>query len=137
MVSPRSPSPCVWPNLFSNWSPTGSSMLNVPDSNSFSPVPWSTITCTKGSAASARRLRTCAGINSIGDVIFPECFLVCSHGLLNAVKHCRKDICLHDQIFRAADFAARKCGYALAVTLKLSPVFGWIRFDFRGILLHG
>jgi hypothetical protein len=31
--------------------------------------------------------------------------------LLNPVKHCRKDIFLHDQIFRAADSAARKCGH--------------------------
>jgi hypothetical protein len=86
-------------------------MPNVADSNSFSPVPLSTTTCTKGSAASARRFRTCALINSICDVILPESFLVCSHGLLNPVKHCRKDIFLHDQILRAADSAARKCGH--------------------------
>jgi|GEM_PF-4131559 len=137
MVSPRSPSPCIRQNLFSNWSPTCSSMPNVADSNSFSPVPWSTITCSKGSAASARRFRTCALINSIGDVLLPESFLVCSLGLLNPVKHCRKDTFLHEQNRRAADSAARKCGQTLAVTLKLSPVFGWIPFDFRGSLLHG
>jgi GxxExxY protein len=32
---------------------------------------------------------------------------------LNPVKHCRKDIFLHDQILRAADSAARKCGHTL------------------------
>ncbi len=69
------------------------------------------ITCSKGSAASARRFRTCALINSICDVRLPESFLVCSLGLLPPVKHCRKEIFLHGQIFRAADSAARTCGH--------------------------
>jgi hypothetical protein len=84
---------------------------NVADSNSFSPVPFSNITCTKGSAASARRFRTCALISSICDVRLPESFLVCSLGLLTPVKHCRKEMFLHGQIFRAADSAARTCGH--------------------------
>ena len=61
--------------------------------------------------ASARRFRTCALINSICDVRLPESFLVCSLGLLPPVKHCRKEIFLHGQIFRAADSAARTCGH--------------------------
>jgi hypothetical protein len=61
-------------------------------------------------------------INSIHDVILAESFLVCSHGLLNPVKHCRKDIFLHDQILRAANSAARKCGH----TLLLLSIFGLV-----------
>ena len=86
-------------------------MENTAGSNSRSPVPLSTINCTKGSAASASRFRTCGLINSIFDVILPECSKVGSYGLWNAVKHCTKDILLHDQILPAANPAGRKCGH--------------------------